>query len=75
VAATGKVLVLHENTLTGGFGGDISAWIAEHCFGLLDAPVLRCASLDTPVPFNMDLEKQFLAKSRLGAAIQKLVRY
>jgi 2-oxoisovalerate dehydrogenase E1 component len=75
VSATGKVLVLHEDTLTGGFGGEISAWIAEHCFRLLDAPVVRCASLDTPVPFNMDLEKQFLAKSRLGAAIQKLVRY
>jgi 2-oxoisovalerate dehydrogenase E1 component len=69
------VFILLEDTLTSGFGGDISAWIAEHCFGLLDAPVLRCASLDTPVPFNMDLEKQFLAKSRLGAAIQKLVRY
>jgi 2-oxoisovalerate dehydrogenase E1 component len=75
VAATGKVLVLHEATLTGGFGGEISAWIAEHCFSMLDAPVLRCASLDTPVPFNLQLEQQFLAKSRLGRAMQKLMAY
>jgi len=75
VAATGKVLVLHEDTLTGGFGGEIAAWIAEHCFSLLDAPVLRCASLDTPVPFNIELEKQFMGKSRLDAAVGKLMKY
>ncbi len=75
VAATGKVLMLHEDTLTGGFGGEIVAWIAEHCFGLLDAPVVRCASFDTPVPFNTELEEQFLAKSRLGEAVGKLMRY
>ncbi|HSK13029.1 MAG TPA: transketolase C-terminal domain-containing protein, partial [Phnomibacter sp.] len=75
VAATGKVLVLHEDTLTGGIGGEIAAWIAEHCFDLLDAPVVRCASLDTPVPFNIELEQQFLAKSRLGSAIKKILRY
>ena len=75
VAATGKVLVLHEDTLTGGFGGEISAWIAEHCFSMLDAPVVRCASLDTPIPFNIELEKQFMAKSRLDAAVGKLMKY
>ncbi|MCA6449262.1 MAG: dehydrogenase E1 component subunit alpha/beta [Chitinophagaceae bacterium] len=75
VAQTGKVLVLHEDTLTGGIGGEISAWISEHCFELLDAPVLRCASLDTPIPFNMELEKHFLAKSRLGQYVQKLMNY
>jgi 2-oxoisovalerate dehydrogenase E1 component len=75
VAATGKVMVLHEDTLTGGFGGEISAWIAEHCFGMLDAPVVRCASLDTPVPFNIELEQQFMAKSKLEAAIDKLMKY
>jgi 2-oxoisovalerate dehydrogenase E1 component len=75
VAATGKVLVLHEDTLTGGFGGEIAAWIAEHCFSMLDAPVVRCASLDTPVPFNIELEKQFMAKSRLNAAVDKLLKY
>lgn len=75
VALTGKVLVLHEDTLIGGFGGEISAWIAEHCFHLLDAPVIRCASLDTPVPFASPLEKNFLSKSRLDKCIQQLTRW
>ncbi len=75
VAKTGKVLLLHEDTLTGGIGGEISAWISEHCFELLDAPVMRCASLDTPIPFNMELEKNFLAKSRLKEYVEKLVKY
>jgi len=64
VERTGKVLVLHEDTLTGGIGGEIAAWIAEHCFDKLDAPVKRCASLDTPIPFNIELEKNFMAYSR-----------
>ena len=72
---TGKVLVLHEDTLTGGIGGEIAAWIAQNCFEFLDAPVMRCASLDTPVPFNSELEKNFLAKSRLNEMIQKLINY
>lgn len=75
VAATGKVLLLHEDTLIGGIGGEISAWIAEHCFELLDAPPMRCASLDTPVPFAIELEKNFLAKSRLDDAVTRLLRY
>ncbi len=72
---TGKVVVLHEDTLTGGIGGEVAAWIAQNCFEFLDAPVMRCASLDTPVPFNGDLEKNFLAKSRLGEMIQRLINY
>ncbi len=72
---TGKVLVLHEDTLTGGVGGEVSAWIAQNCFEFLDAPVMRCASLDTPVPFNTELEKNFWAKSRLDEMIQKLINY
>ena len=75
VARTGKVLILHEDTLTGGIGGEISAWIAEHCFENLDAPVMRCASLDTPVPFNIELEKNFMAHTRLGEIISKLMDY
>lgn len=75
VKRTGRVLVLHEDTLTGGIGGEIAAWIGEHCFTMLDAPVKRCASLDTPVPFNMALERQFLAKYRLEATIQDLLSY
>ena len=75
VAKTGKVILLHEDTLTGGIGGEISAWIGEHCFELLDAPVMRCASLDTAIPFNIDLEKNFLANSRLAGTLEKLLAY
>jgi len=62
---TGKIIVLHEDTMIGGFGSEISSLINEHCFENLDAPVVRCSSLDTPVPFSLNLEKEFLAKSRL----------
>ena len=75
VTRTGKVLILHEDTLIGGVGGEISAWITENCFQLLDAPVLRCASLDTPIPFNMDLEKNFMAYTRIGEVVAKLLSY
>jgi len=75
VQNTGKVLLLHEDTLIGGIGGEISAWINEHCFELLDAPVIRCASLDTPVPFAVELEQNFLAKSRLDECVKKLMNY
>ena len=75
VATTGKVLILHEDNLTGGIGGELSAWIAEHCFTQLDAPILRCASLDTPIPFNIVLEKQYLANSRLAETMQKLLAF
>ena len=75
VMRTGKVLILHEDTLTGGIGGEISAWISENCFKFLDAPVLRCASLDTPIPFNLELEKNFMASSRLDENVQRLINY
>jgi len=75
VSRTGKVLILHEDVLTGGIGGEIGAWISEHCFESLDAPVMRCASLDTPIPFNIDLEKNFLANARLDEVVQKLLQY
>ena len=75
VARTGKVLLLHEDSLTGGIGGEIAAWIGEHCFDYLDAPVMRCASLDTPIPFNIELEKNFMAYSRLEEMIGKLTGY
>ncbi|MBS1940725.1 MAG: dehydrogenase E1 component subunit alpha/beta [Bacteroidetes bacterium] len=75
VRKTGKVLVLHEDTLTGGIGGEIAATIAEECFMDLDAPVIRLASIDTPVPFSHALEEQFLPKARLKAALEKLVAW
>ena len=75
VKTTGKVLILHEDTLTGGIGAEIAAWISEHCFEYLDAPVIRCASLDTPVPFAKKLEDNFLPKSRLEDKIREIMRY
>jgi 2-oxoisovalerate dehydrogenase E1 component len=75
VKRTGKVLLLHEDTLIGGIGGEIAAWISENCFELLDAPIVRCASMDTPVPFAIELEQNFLAKKRLGESVQKLLAY
>jgi 2-oxoisovalerate dehydrogenase E1 component len=75
VMKTNRVLVLHEDNLTGGIGAEISAWISEHCFQYLDAPVMRCASLDTPIPFAPELENQYLAKSRLEESIEKLLSY
>jgi 2-oxoisovalerate dehydrogenase E1 component len=75
VKRTGKVLLLHEDTVTGGIGGEIAAWIAENCFHYLDAPVMRCASLDTPVPFNIELENNFLARARLHEKIESLMNY
>ena len=75
VKRTGKVLILHEDSLMGGIGGEISAWITENCFQHLDAPILRCASLDTPIPFNIDLEKNFMANARLGEYVERLMQY
>lgn len=70
VRKTGKVIVLHEDCMTGGIGGELVALINENCFANLDAPVKRIASLDTPIPFAADLEHNFLPKQRfLDAAI------
>jgi 2-oxoisovalerate dehydrogenase E1 component len=75
IEKTGKCLIVHEDTLTGGIGGEIAATIQEERFHALDAPVMRVASLDTPVPFNLELEQQFLAKSRLQQTLEKLIAY
>ncbi|MBS1646071.1 MAG: dehydrogenase E1 component subunit alpha/beta [Bacteroidetes bacterium] len=72
---TGKVMVLHEDTLTGGIGGEIASLITEHCFEYLDAPVMREGSLDTPVPMNVDLEHNFLPKERFKEKLKKLMHY
>ena len=72
---TGRVLILQEDTLTNGFGSEIAAHLAEHCFIHLDAPIMRCASLDTAIPMNKALEDQFLAKSRLAETMGKLLAY
>ena len=75
VRKTGKVIVLHEDCMTGGIGGEITALITENCFEHLDAPVKRVASLDTPVPFTSSLENQFLPIDRFAIAINELLRY
>jgi 2-oxoisovalerate dehydrogenase E1 component len=75
VRKTGKVLVCHEDTLTGGIAGEIAAWIAEHCFQYLDAPVMREASLDTAVPFAIPLEQNFLPKTRIKEKLAKLLAF
>lgn len=75
VKKTGKLIILHEDTLTGGIGGEISAHIAEHCFEYLDAPVVRSASLDTPVPMNVELEWNFLPKKRFVEQLKNLKKY
>ena len=75
VAKTNRVLILHEASLTGGFGGELAAWISEHCFEQLDAPVRRLASMDTPIPFAGALEAQYLPVGRLVAAIEALLAY
>jgi 2-oxoisovalerate dehydrogenase E1 component len=75
VKKNGRVLVCHEDTLTGGIGAEIAAWIGEHLFSSLDAPVLREGSLDTAVPFAASLEKNFLPVQRIEEKILKLVNF
>ena len=71
----GRVIVLHEDSLTGGIGAEISALVTEHCFESLDAPVMRCGSLDTPVPFQADLEVNYLPVERFREKLQDLISY
>lgn len=75
VKATGRIIILHEDTLSSGFGAELSAWISENCFEHLDAPIMRCASLDTAIPMSKMLEDNFLAKSRLAQTIEKLLAF
>lgn len=75
VKKTGRVIVFHEDTLTGGIAGEIAALITENCFTYLDAPVMREGSLDTPVPMNVDLENNFLPKERFKEKLLKLWKY
>lgn len=75
VEKTNRCLILHEDTITGGLGAEIGSIILEERFPFLDAPVMRVGSLDTPVPFDSNLEKQFLAKSRLKQKLQQLIAF
>lgn len=75
VRKTNKVIILHEDTLTGGIGGELAAWISEELFEHLDGPVMRAASLDTPVPFASNLEEQFLPQDRFRKKLAALIAY
>jgi 2-oxoisovalerate dehydrogenase E1 component beta subunit len=76
VSKTSKVVVLHEDTHTGGFGGEIAATIAEEAFEDLDAPLKRIAAPDTPVPFSPQLEKAFIPQVEdVAAGIREVAEY
>ncbi|HMQ99425.1 MAG TPA: transketolase C-terminal domain-containing protein, partial [Ignavibacteria bacterium] len=75
VKKTGKVIILHEDTLFGGIGGEIASWIGQNLFEYLDAPVMRSGSLDTPVPFATELEQNFFPKERFKQQLRELVDY
>ncbi len=75
VKKTNRAIILHEDTLLGGIGGELSAYISEHLFEHLDAPVVRVGSLNTPVPFAKSLEQQFMPAERFGEQLQQIVAY
>ena len=73
---TNRALILHEANLTGGIGAEISAYIAEHCFKFLDAPVVRVASIDTPIPFASKIEKEiYLPVNKIEQKINELLNF
>ena len=75
VAKTGKVIILHEDTVYGGLGGELSAIISEECFESLDAPIMRCGSIETPIPFAGNLEDNYLANKRFTEKLIFLYKY
>jgi len=75
VSKTGKVIILHEDTVYGGLGGELSAIISEECFESLDAPVMRCGSIETPIPFAAALEDNYLANKQFNEKLIRLFNY
>ena len=76
VRKTNRVLILHEDNLTAGFGAEIAALVTEFAFESLDAPVMRLASFDSPVPFAPNLEKMVLpSKQQLSKALTQLLKF
>lgn len=75
VSKTGKIIVLHEDCITGGIGAEISAFITENLFEKLDAPVMRAGGLDTPVPFAVELEQNFFPIKRFKEKLYQLINY
>lgn len=75
VKKTGKLLILHEDTLFCGLASEISALVMEHCFEYLDAPIKRVGSIETPIPFHKYLENNYLPKTRFKKELLKLIEY
>jgi len=75
VKKTGKAIILQEDSMFGGLASEISSIIMESCFEYLDAPVIRVASLDTPIPFEKSLEDQYLPYDRFEVELNKLLNY
>ena len=76
VKKTNKLLVVHEDTRTGGIAGEIAALVCEGAFGDLDGPVTRVTGLDTPVPYSPPLEERFLPNAeKVAAAARELAKY
>jgi 2-oxoisovalerate dehydrogenase E1 component len=76
VRRTGRALVVHEDVLTGGWGGEVAAWIAEHCFTDLDAPVRRVGAADCHVPYEPTLEDAVLPQvGDIEAAVRDLLAF
>ena len=73
---TNKILILHEDNITGSISGEISSYITENYFEYLDAPIIRLGSIDTPIPFSDNIEKEvYLPINRIDSSIKKLLEY
>ncbi|KPV50167.1 2-oxoisovalerate dehydrogenase, partial [Kouleothrix aurantiaca] len=77
VRRTSKVLIVHEDNLTGGLGGEISALISQHAFAYLDAPIMRVCAPEVPaMPYSKPLEEAFMpSPARIADAMRKLAAY
>ena len=76
IKKTNKVLILHEDNITGGIGAEISSIITENYFEYLDAPVLRLGAIDTPIPFDSELEKNiYMPLNKIDSKINKLMSF
>jgi len=76
VKKTGKVLIVHEDNFTAGFGAEIAARISAEAFEYLDGPIKRVAALDSHIPYNSGLENYILpTPSRISASLEELIKY